>query len=330
MHPRAARVVAPLGLAVLALVLGLGLTGRMPVLASRGRHLTVEHSVADAAARAVVTMTRAEDLIRKAKADARITAAPEIGRDSSGLLGDEVTPLMTTLGNLEAKRLSTSPAWAGVVTEQLAESGLVKGDVVAAGFSGSFPGLNVAVMSACQALGLRLIAVSSVTASTWGANQPGFTWPEIESRLVVAGVLPRASVAVAAGGDADRAEDLDREGRDLATSIRDDVARRLGIPSLVPRDFPEAVRGRLDALRRAAGGRPIRLYINVGGADASLGRSAAILRYRSGFLPAVPLGAPSDRGVMGRLAEDGVPSLLLLNVRDLALRWGVEIQGRRD
>jgi tetratricopeptide (TPR) repeat protein len=29
----------------------------------------------------------------------------------------------------------------------------------------------------------RVVAVSSVTASTWGANQPGFTWPEIEALL---------------------------------------------------------------------------------------------------------------------------------------------------
>jgi poly-gamma-glutamate system protein len=270
-------------------------------------------------------MARAEAHIREAKHAEGVMVDPEVGTDPSGLIGDEVTPLMTTLGNLEAKRLSANPAWAAVLVEQLAAAGVVRGDLLAAGLSGSFPGLNLALMSACEALGANLIAVSSVTASTWGANQPGFTWPEMEARLVEARLLRRASIAVTAGGGSDVASDLDEEGRALAGSIRDQVARRLTIRALVPSGFDDAVDKRLDAIQSAAAGRPIRLYVNVGGAEASLGRSAAILRFRSGFLPAAPIGRPSERGVMGRLAARGVPALLLLNVRDLALRWGVPL-----
>lgn len=287
----------------------------------------VREAFAKRAARAAETMTRAQAVLRAERRRLGVEAEGEAMGDPSGLLGGEVTPLMTTLGSLEAKRIATNPAWARVLTLRLAEAGVGPGDLVAAGFSGSFPGLNLALIAACQALDVELVAVSSVTASTWGANQPGFTWPEMEALLVESGLVKRASIAVTAGGDADMALDLEPEARTLACRVRDAGARRLGVPTLQARDFSEAVTRRLAAYRRAANGRRLALYVNVGGADASLGRSSAVLRLRSGFLPAVPFGRRDEQGVTARLATDGVPVLVLLNVRDLALRWGVPLNG---
>jgi poly-gamma-glutamate system protein len=280
------------------------------------------------AAAAERTMVRAEDLIYAAKQAAAVAPVPGAGVDRSGLVGDELTPLVTTLGSLEAKRASTNPAWAHALTERMAEAGVGPGDLVAAGFSGSFPALNIAVMSACDALGARVVAVSSVTASTWGANQPGFTWPQIEARLVRARILPRASIAVTAGGETDRVADLPEEARALARAALGDAAAQLGVPVLSPTDYHDAVRQRLARYRLAARGRPIALYVNVGGASASLGRSSAILRFESGFIRAGRLDRSDERGVTARLAEDGVRVLMLLNIRDLAVRWGVPITGR--
>jgi poly-gamma-glutamate system protein len=267
-------------------------------------------------------MREAEGAIRAAKAEAGITS--ESGVDASGLIGSELTPLVTTLGSLEAKRISANPAWAAALTRQMSAAGIGPGDLIAAGFSGSFPGLNLAVAIAARALGADVIAVSTVTASTWGANQPGFTWPEMECRLVPR-LMPKASIAVAAGGDGDVASDLDDEGRQLAWSIRDRAARCLGAAVLQPANFQDAVQQRLSAYRRAANGRPIALYVNVGGTAASLGESSAVLRLRSGFVRPLPFDRSENRGVMARFAEQGVRVLTLLNVRDLAVRWGIPL-----
>jgi poly-gamma-glutamate system protein len=274
----------------------------------------------------------AERIMREAEADvysARVRAGEmsESGFDPSGLIGSEMTPLVTTLGSLEAKRTATNPRWASVLTRQMSAAGIGPGDVIAAGFSGSFPGLNLAVTAAAQALGADLIAVSSVTASTWGATVPGFTWPEIECRLVESGRIRRASIAVTAGGDGDTAQDLEPEGRQLSARIRDSAARRLGVVALRPSDHGDAVRQRLSAYRRAANGRPIALYVNVGGTAASLGQSAAVLRLQSGFVRPLPFDRSESRGVMARFVEQGVRVLTLLNVRDLAVRWGVPLAG---
>jgi poly-gamma-glutamate system protein len=270
-------------------------------------------------------MRRGETLIGEAKRQAGIVPEYAGARDQSGLIGAELTPLVTTLGSLEAKRTATNPMWAAVLTRELAARGIGRGDLLAASFSGSFPGLNLAVLSAAKALGADVAAVSSVTASTWGANQPGFTWPEMEARLVRAGLLPRATVAVTAGGDDDVAADLEPEARGLAWAIRDASARDLGVPALAPSGLADAIARRMAAYRRAANGRPIALYVNVGGAAASLGASEAVLRVRSGFLPARPFDRSNGRGVMARFAEQGVPVLSFLNIRDLAVRWGIPL-----
>jgi poly-gamma-glutamate system protein len=242
---------------------------------------------------------------------------------AEALLGSELTPLVTTLGEIEAKRLSASPAWPRILTGQIHGAGIKAGDVVAASFSGSFPGLNIAVMSACQALDIRLIAVSSVTASSWGATDAGFTWPEMEARLVAAGGLHRVTVAVSAGGSGDRALDLEPEGRLLAREIAVRSARALRARLLEPASFDEAVRARLAVFDEQRAGRPLAAFINVGGTEASLGHSPAILRLVNGWLAPVPFDSSLDRGLVARMAEGGVPVLHLLNVRDLAVRWGV-------
>jgi poly-gamma-glutamate system protein len=268
-------------------------------------------------------MERAGEVIRNARRAEGVESEGADARPTSSLIGAEWTMLTTTLGSLEAKRLSTSSGWASALVVRLHAAGLRKGDRVAAGFSGSFPGLNLAVAAACQVLDLKLLAVSSVTASTWGANQPGFTWPEIEARLVEAGVLWQASIAVSVGGASDRGFDLDADARAVAERIARASAGRLRVPVLAPADFDQAVAMRLDAYARASSGRPIQLYVNVGGTEASMGRSLAILRLRNGFLPSVPFDFSRERGVMARFGERGVPVLTLLNVRDLAARWGI-------
>jgi poly-gamma-glutamate system protein len=251
-----------------------------------------------------------------------IAAARGVKPDEA-LIGSELTPLVTTLGEIEAKRVSVSPAWPRVLAREFRRAGLRSGDVVAASFSGSFPGINLAVITASQSLGIDLIAVSSVTASSWGATDPGFTWPEIEARLVAAGMIRKASVAISAGGDGDRARDLEEEGRVLARAIAARCAHQLRARLIEPVDFDAAIRARLDAFDVARAGRPIAAFINVGGTEASLGRSLAILKVQNGWLGRAPFDSSPGRGLVARMVERGVPVLHILNVRDLAVRWGV-------
>lgn len=329
-RPPCGRVALPWGkarvaaaAALLALVAAL-LVGRLPLILSPVQ-TPVPRAIEAAAVSAEAAMRAAEALLYQEKVRTGRVVDPALDPHRTGLIGEELTPLTTTLGSLAAKQTAAQPGWASELTRRLWRAGVRRGDLVAAGFSGSFPGLNLAVALACQSLGAELGAVSSITASTYGANQPGFTWPEMEARLVRAGLLTPVSLAVAAGGDEDRAADLDPEGQQLAQAIAARTAKELGAAHLTPPGFSASVAERLVLYGRWAKGRRLALYVNAGGTEASLGRSASVLRLKSGFLPPTPFDFSPGRGVMARMAEAGVPVLHLLNVRDLALRWGVPL-----
>ena len=276
------------------------------------------------AAAAEATMRRAAAVIHDAKTAAGLPVERGADEASGALVGSEITPFVTTLGSLEAKRLAASPAWARVLTLELARAGIRRDSVVAANFSGSFPGLNLAVVSAVQALDATLVAATSVTASTWGATDPGFTWPELEVRLVRAGVFAKpAAAAISVGGAGDRGTDLEPDAREAARRIAADCARALGARLLEPASFEEAVRARIAVFDTRRGAAPLAVFINVGGVEASLGRSPAILRMRNGWLEPFPPTPDQDAGLIARLSARGTPVLHLLNVRELGERWGV-------
>jgi len=262
--------------------------------------------------------------LRRWRRDLGLSLQPGVPFDRAGLVGSELTPLVTTLGSLDAKIVAASPAWAGELVHRLAGAGVGQGDVGAAAFSGSFPGLDLATVIACNELGAELVAISSVTASTWGATDAGLTWPEMEARLATSGRIDPVTIAVAIGGDNDRGDDLDEAGLALATTIQARTAAMLGAEALRAADLEAACRQRLQLYGKHAAGRPVALFVSVGGAHASLGGSPTVLRLRSGFIPGQPFDLSPERGLIARFTERGVPVLLLLNVRDLAARWRVD------
>ncbi len=288
---------------------------------------------ADAEARAEQTLRRAMDVVRDARERGVAIAAGDAPRPGTegleapraALIGAELTPLMTTLGSLESKRLATDPAWAPAIVRQLAAHGIRSNDIVLASFSGSFPGLNLAVMAACTAMDVRLVAVSSVTASTWGANEPGFTWPEIEALVSRAGVMPAASVAITLGGTRDAARDLSDEGRALARGIQADAAKALGARVLATVTLTEAIDVRMQVYRSVLGDAHPAAYINVGGNHASLGGEAATFRREEGWLSneATVTRADPRASVTEAWLAQGVPVMNLLDVKALARAWGV-------
>ena len=125
-------------------------------------------------------------------------AGADINR--TGMIGLDYSFITTTVGNLEAKRTSTNPNMAAVVVDMLHELKLQPGDKVAVNCSGSFPALNIAVMCALQELQLEPYLISSFGSSTHGANDPEFTYLDMEQLLVEQGLLTHRSDLFSIGG----------------------------------------------------------------------------------------------------------------------------------
>jgi poly-gamma-glutamate system protein len=273
-----------------------------------------------AAAQQMELATRA---LREERLARGIPIEPEIDPNATGLIGPEYTAITTTLGYLSAKRTSTNPNMAGVVVAMLDQAGAKPGDCAAVGFSGSFPALNTAVLCALQAMELKPVIVSSVGASSHGANDPRFTWLDMEQVLHERGLFPWRSDAVSPGGVTSIPTLFGDEGtREMQAAIS-----RSGLPALDEQGEgslqPDVAR-RMDLYETGCGGRPA-VFINVGGSLAALGNCPQGRALPTGLLPPGIRSAGPGCGVIFRMVAAGVPVIHLLDIRKIARDYGLPV-----
>jgi poly-gamma-glutamate system protein len=243
----------------------------------------------------------------------------ETDPNGTGLIGLETSAITTSAGRLEAKRTTTNPNFAGLVVSLLHDAGARRGDAIAVGASSSFPALIVATLSAAKIMGLEPLIISSLGASEFGANIPGFNWTDMEDCLRAAGVLDVRPIARAIGGDEDVGRDMSPEGRALLESR----IRESGVPFLEESDLERNVSSRMMLYREAAGTRPIKAFVNIGGSWANIGTNAEVLKLRPGLAGDVFVPSPAGRGVLQAMAAAKIPVIHLLNIKGLCERYGL-------
>ena len=280
-----------------------------------------EGAAVEGEAHAVRLMARAVEAIRACRASSGPAIDPRTDLYRSGLLGIESSPITTSPGHLEAKRTTTNPVFAGGVVRMLREAGVQRGDAVAVGASGSFPGLIVATLCAARAMGVRALPILSLGASHWGANDPRWTALDIVQCLNRTGVLDVAPVALSLGGEGDAGLDMALEGR---TALRRKI-ERAGFVFLEGGSLAASVRERMNLFESRAGGAAIRAFVNIGGSWADMGTDSRVLELRPGFNPAssVLLPPPDRRGVIQEMAGRGIAVIHLLYIKGLAVRYGL-------
>ncbi len=260
----------------------------------------------------------AMELVKNERLRRGIPIDPDADPAYSGLIGSFVTPVTTDSGELEAKRTSINPNMAAVVVHLLKKEKLKEGDVVAVGYSGSFPAINLSVCAAIATLKLKPVIISSVGSSQWGANDPRFLWVDMESFLYQQGIFPFRSAAASMGGKNDRARELTDSGRAL---IRDAIARN-GLTPLevrgVHRDIDERMRIYFTRVSP-------KVYINVGGGVASTGFRPTKKLLKSGIVrKALPTGRGTD-SVIHRFVDEGVTVIHIDNVKSFVRPYGFPI-----
>ena len=229
----------------------------------------------------------------------------------TGMIGPPYTGITTTSGALEAKRTAAWPDMAALCVRMLVEAGVQPGDTVGAGFSGSFPGMNLAVVAACESMAVELVCISSVGASTYGANDPELTFPEMLYRLNRDGLIHTQSAAVTMGGYRDVGLDMDPE-------LAGQISQRLtdsGLHLMEEPDFQVNLELR-EALYRQSG--PIDCFVAVGGNLTSLGQGEAGVSLGQGVLhPNGTVRVDTASGLVQRYLARGLPVINLLNLKKI-------------
>ncbi len=288
------------------------------------------------------------DVIRDASERRGLYLRAKTDPAASRMIGEVLSPITSGSGSLVSKQTSVNPNFAAVVVQWLKELRVKSGDVVAVGVSGSFPAMNIAVYSALHELGIEPIIISSTAASQWGANDPNFTWLDMEAVLRKNEVFPYKSVAASLGGVGDDAIGLTKRGRRMLeraiernemTLLADiepqrptaeivDEQKGHGLANLALVDEGR-VRERMRVYYEMAGDRTIKAYVNVGGGTVSVGTKVGKRKFLPGVNARPPKGIDEmPPSVLGAFLETGVPGIHLTRIIDLAEEYGLDIAPR--
>lgn len=233
----------------------------------------------------------------------------------TGMIGEPYTEITTTHGAIEAKRTTANPDMAAVVVQMLEEAGMKEGSRVAIGFSGSFPAMNLAVLSACETMNLDYSYIASVGASTYGANQPDCTFPDMVLRLYHEGYIERLPEYFTFGGRADC-------GYDMNPELRDGIYQRLiksEVEVVEPASFPENIEQRRAAYE--AEGMP-ECFVAVGGNYTNSGPGDKDIPYGV-IKPGKIRTVDENSGLIQVYNSQDLPIINILNIKKLVTDYGL-------
>jgi poly-gamma-glutamate system protein len=171
-----------------------------------------------------------------------------------------------------------------------------------------------------QTLKLEPVIITSVGASNWGANDPYYTWLDMEKTLYDAGLFNQKSVAASYGGGLDRGRGLSPEGRNLIYT----AIERNGVELINEEYLDNSIERRLEIYKKYSEG-PIKLYINVGGGIASIGSTENYQFIPGGYSPPLKMKNFPVKGVLIRMSEENIPFIHLLNISHLANKYGLPV-----
>ena len=237
--------------------------------------------------------------------------------NETGLIGSPFSLITTDEGDLDSKLTTLDPNFSAVVVDLMHQLRLDIGDKVAVLMTGSMPGANIAVLTACQAMGLIPVTITSLGASQWGANQVDFTWLDMESLLFETGLIPTMSIAASIGGRNDMGRLLSPAGRKIIT---DNIASH-NIPIIRKERLAENIQRRMEIFESNVPINSYKAVINVGGGVASLGTSFNLKLLPPGVIDRSRIQnigrTGGIEGVFSKFINFEVPGIHILNIRPL-------------
>jgi len=270
--------------------------------------------------KAFMIMQEALKTIRDERIRRGIDIDKSIDINDTGIIGVEYSSITTTLGSLEAKRTSANPSFAAVIVDMMKELKLQKGDWIAVNFSGSFPALNIAVLSAAEALELNPIVMASVGASTYGANIPEFNYIHMEELLYQKGIIHTKSILNSLGGSNDIGSDMDEDTRNMILNQLAKYERNI----LIEEDLDKNIEKRYEIYQTESHKR-IKCFVNVGGNLVSLGGEGDWNNVGSGIIkPGASRVIPAS-GLIGKFLSQGIPVINIINIKELAVEYDLPI-----
>jgi len=262
-------------------------------------------------------MQKAMSMLKNHRMEESVFIDIENDPNETGLVGSPFSLITTDEGDLDSKLTTLDPNFSAVMVELMYQLGLKDGDTIAVLMTGSMPGANIAVLTACKALGVIPITITSVGASQWGANLVDFTWLDMESILFENGLISSRSIAASIGGRNDMGRLLSPSGRNL---IMENINKH-DLPLIRKERLADNIEHRMDLYGSIQSINKYDAIVNVGGGVASLGTSFNLRLLPPGVVRRNILQdivRPGGiEGVFSKFLKFDVPGLHILNIRPL-------------
>ena len=262
-------------------------------------------------------MQKAMSILKNHRMEESVFIDIENDPNETGLVGSPFSLITTDEGDLDSKLTALDPNFSAVMVALMYQLGLKDGDTIAVLMTGSMPGANIAVLTACKALGVIPITITSVGASQWGANLVDFTWLDMESILFENGLISSRSIAASIGGRNDMGRLLSPSGRDL---IMENINKH-DLPLIRKERLADNIQHRMDLYGSIQSINKYDAIVNVGGGVASLGTSFNLRLLPPGVVRRniiQDIVRPGGiEGVFSKFLKFDVPGLHILNIRPL-------------
>ena len=255
----------------------------------------------------------------------------------TGLIGDANSDITTIQYKdsliLQSKIATTNPNFSAFIIDLLEESNLEKGDSVAVSMTGSFPGANIAVLSACKALGLNPVIISSLGSSSWGANTINYSWLEIEKKLNDNDILNYQSIGCSIGGENDLGDNLSDDGIELIEEIIAESDILFINESSLDKNISKKINLFNEIMNYSA-------FINIGGNASSLGPGKGKGYIKGGIINPILKDDSSEiyfdnenselfykdfkKSISYHFLDKNIPVINIKNINSLLKDYGVE------
>ncbi|MBI2417340.1 MAG: poly-gamma-glutamate system protein [Ignavibacteriales bacterium] len=234
---------------------------------------------------------------------------------NNSIIGEEYTPVTSTLGSLESKELSNNTLFSALIVRLVNEAGVDSAKTIGIIASGSFPALTLQTLAALQTMHKKIYMISSLGSSSYGANQPGALWIDMEAWLRNSGGCMYHSAMITYGAEGDTAGGLPYEGK----VAMDSSLSRNRRTAFIPENAEHSLTVKYDSLIH----KNLGLLINIGGNQSALGYCSHAELIPNGLHAEKVTCSHIGKGLLSKISEKGIPFIHLLNLKNLAAQYSI-------
>ena len=266
-----------------------------------------------ASAEAVQIMEDAISTVRLEFREKNINKGEDLDSFGDFLIGPKNSIIQTTSGSYVSKQSTLNPDFAAMIVEMLIELEVDAFDKIAISYTGSYPGANIAVLSALEAMDVQAAIIASCGASEYGATYPQMNWIDIENSLFEKNIISNKSYYASIGGGLDIGTQMQKAGTKVCeSSIYSNAIELLNII-----DHNKNVKHRMQFYDNKFHPDDIKLFINVGGGVYSIGDSITRKEIPAGIIYPGDINSTMYATVLGKFLNQDVPIININHIYEL-------------